>query len=222
MTRPRPLRAAAAACLAPLVALALALVAAAPVAAAPVVAAPATGAPLVEGTTTTARLSVPYPGHAAAFDLTASARPGTTSDLTLLVDGGTGPLATGPHALRLTIADDSGHVLAQGTAAELAAAPVPLGVLGADPLRLTGTATLPAAAGDDLQGQGMTLRLTLVATQDVPTAPGAAPGGRGALAITGASALALVLAALALVGTGVVLTTRRRRTPSAATTPDQE
>jgi hypothetical protein len=212
MTR---LRRTAAACLAPLVALALALVAAAPAA--------ATAAPLVAGTTTTAQLSVPYPGHSTAFDLTASARPGTTSDLTLLVDGGTGPLATGPHAMQLAIADDSGHVLAEGTAAQLAAAPVALGVLGADPLRLTGTATLPAAAGDDLQGQGMTLRLTLVATQDVPPAPapGVVPGDRGVLAVTGASVLALALAALALVGTGVVLTARRRRTASAATTDSE-
>ncbi|GIG36584.1 hypothetical protein [Cellulomonas pakistanensis] len=229
MTR---LRRAAAAVLAPLLALAVGLVSAAPAAAAPAaVLATAAEAPLVEGSTTTAHLSVPYPGHAVAFDLTARGRAGSTSDLVLLVDGGTGPLAAGPHALELTVADGSGRLLAQGTAAELAAAPVELGVLSDDPLLLTGTATLPAAAGDDLQGQGLTLRLTLVASQDVPPAPGSpapgasAPGAatpdRGALAITGASALLLALVALGLVGAGVLLT-RRRAASAAPTTPPTE
>lgn len=215
MTRSRRPRSTAASCSAtpvtPLVtlalALALALVAAVPAA--------ATVLPLVEGTTGTARLSVPYPGRSVPFDLTATGRPGASSDLVLLVDGGTGPLASGPHALQLTITDPAGHVVAQGTAAEIAAAPVPLGVLGSEPLRLAGLATLPATAGDDLQGEGMTLRLTLVASQDLPPAPADA----GRLAVTGGSVLSLAVVAAALVGAGLLLARRRR---AAATVPSTD
>jgi hypothetical protein len=199
-----------------LVALVAALVPAGPAAA-------ATTPPLVEGSTSTARLAVPYPGHSTSFDLRATPRPGSTGDLVLLVDGGTGPLAAGPDALVLALTDDTGRVLAQGTAAELAADPIPLGVLGSEPLDLRGTATLPATAGDALQGQGLTLVLSLVATQDAgdPAAAGGPPAAGGALALTGASGLALVLLALGLAVTGFLLAARRRRSAPAPTEPPE-
>ncbi|WP_431837695.1 hypothetical protein [Cellulomonas sp. Y8] len=213
-------RRAAAALLTALLALLAALVAATPAAASPAV---DPAVPLVQGATGTARVSVPYPGRSTAFDLTATPRPGTTSDLVLLVDGGSGPLAAGPDALVLALSDDAGRVLAQGTAAELAAAPLALGVLGPEPLRLHGTATLPATAGDALQGQGLTLLLSLVATQDVPAAPAvpapepAAAGG--VLAVTGSSVLALAALALGLAVLGLLLAARRR-SPSDALATD--
>lgn len=219
MTRVQRGRRAAAALLAGLLALVAALVAATPAVATPAV---DPALPLVQGATGTARVSVPYPGHSTAFDLTATPRPGTTSDLVLLVDGGTGPLAAGPDALVLALADDAGRVLARGTAAELAAAPVALGVLGPEPLRLHGTATLPATAGDALQGQGLTLVLSLVATQDVPAVPGdpvpapEPPATGGVLAVTGASVLALAALALGLAVLGLLLAARRRRRPTPA------
>lgn len=218
-------RRATAALLSAVLALLAALVAATPAAASPAV---DPAVPLVQGATGTARVSVPYPGHSTAFDLTATPRPGTTSDLVLLVDGGSGPLAAGPDALVLALSDDAGRVLAQGTAAELAAAPIALGVLGPEPLRLHGTATLPATAGDALQGQGLTLLLSLVATQDVPAAPGAPavpapepPAAGGVLAVTGASVLALAALALGLAVLGLLLAARRRRrSPSDALATD--
>jgi hypothetical protein len=219
MTRVQRGRRAAAALLAGLLALVAALVAATPAVATPAV---DPALPLVQGATGTARVSVPYPGHSTVFDLTATPRPGTTSDLVLLVDGGTGPLAAGPDALVLALADDAGRVLARGTAAELAAAPVALGVLGPEPLRLHGTATLPATAGDALQGQGLTLVLSLVATQDVPAVPGdpvpapEPPATGGVLAVTGASVLALAALALGLAVLGLLLAARRRRRPTPA------
>lgn len=202
--------------LAALLALVASLFAAAPAAA---TTAPA---PLVEGSTSTAQVSVPYPGHSTAFDLLATPRPGSTSDLVLLVDGGTGPLAAGPDAMVLALADSSGRVLAEGTAAELAAAPIALGVLGPDPLHLQGTATLPATAGDALQGEGLTLVLSLVATEDVPAAPGAAdvPKPGGGLALTGASGAVLALLALGLAAAGLLLAARRRRRPASAPATD--
>lgn len=212
MTRLQHARRAATVLLTGLLALAAALVAAAPTAAAPV----DPTLPLVQGATSTAQLSVPYPGRSTAFDLLATPRPGSTSDLILLVDGGTGPLAAGPDALVLALTDDAGQVLAQGTAAELAAAPIALGVLGPEPMHLHGTATLPATAGDALQGQGLTLVLSLVATQDVPpvvpVTPEAAPSG--VLAVTGASVLALAALALGLAVVGLLLAARRRRRSS--------
>ncbi|MBW0252644.1 hypothetical protein [Cellulomonas sp. PS-H5] len=226
MTRVQRGRRAAAALLAGLLAGLLALLASL-VAVAPAVAAPTAAdpvLPLVQGATSTAQVSVPYPGHSTAFDLTAIPRPGTTSDLVLLVDGGTGPLAAGPDSLVLALSDGAGRVLAEGTAAELAATPIALGVLGPEPLHLHGTATLPATAGDALQGQGLTLLLSLVATQDVPVAPVVPapepPAAGGVLAVTGASVLALAALALGLAVLGLLLAARRRRSPSDAPATD--
>lgn len=211
MTRVQRGRRAAAALLTGLLTLVAALATAGPAAADPAL-------PLVEGATSTARLSVPYPGHSTAFDLTATPRPGSTSDLVLLVDAGTGPLAVGPDALVLALTDEAGRVVAEGTAAELAAAPIALGTLGPDPLHLHGTATLPVTAGDALQGLGMTLVLSLVATQDVPGAPVVPvpepPAAGGVLAVTGTSVLALAALALGLAVLGLLLAARRRRSPS--------
>lgn len=160
---------------------------------------------LVAGRATTARLDVPYPGHATAFDLAARAPAGAgPSDLTLVLDGGDGPLADGPDALQLTLTDTDGVVLAAGTAAELRGRAVPLGRLDAEPVTLHGTAALPASAGDAVQGMGLTLTLRLVAEQDAPTAS-------GVLATTGARVLASAGAALALLLTGLLLVASRRR-----------
>jgi hypothetical protein len=173
--------------------------------------------PLVEGGTATARLDVPYPGHSTAFEVVARAASAGPADLTLLVDGGTGPLASGPDGLRLVLEDAAGRVLAAGTPAELAAAPVDLGTIGAEPVTVRATASLPATAGDELQGVGLTLRLGLVATQDLPAAadPDADPGpggvASGVLATTGARVAAAALAAVALVTAGLLALAARRR-----------
>lgn len=166
------------------------------------------GTPLVEGSTTTARLSVPYPGHSVPFDLTARAASADPAELSLVVDGGDGPLASGPDALQLVLTDAAGTVLAAGTAQELATAPVPLGTLTGTPITLHGTATLPRTAGDEYQGVGMSLTLTLTATQEL-----AGDGDRdgGALAITGAEVAALAAAAALLVAVGLWLAAIRRR-----------
>lgn len=170
--------------------------------------APADTAPavdLVAGSTSTARLDAPYPGHATAFDVTARAAQGAgPSGLALVLDGGDGPLADGPDALRLTLADADGAVLAEGTAAELRGRVVPLGRLGATPVTVHGTAALPASAGDAAQGAGLTLTFRLVAEQDAPTTS-------GVLATTGARAVAAGLAALVLLLTGLLLVAARRR-----------
>lgn len=167
--------------------------------------------PLVEGSTATTRLDAPYPGRSTSFDVVARSTSAAASDLSLVVDGGTGPLASGPDALRLVLADADGRALAAGTPAELAARPVDLGTIGAEPLTVRATASLPATAGDELQGVGLTLRLGLVATQDLP--PTAEPGGAaaGVLAVTGARVLVPALAAVALVTAGLLALAARRR-----------
>ncbi|VTR76310.1 hypothetical protein [Cellulomonas hominis] len=167
---------------------------------------------LVEGTTSTARLEVPYPGHTTSFDVTARPTSSDPVELALVVEGA-GPLATGPDALTLTLADATGTVLAEGTAAALSASPIALGSLHEEPVTLHGTAALPATAGDDVQGAGLTLTLRLIATQD---GPGLAPGPvavTGDLAVTGPQLVAAALAAV-LVGMGALLLAARRRTRS--------
>jgi hypothetical protein len=173
--------------------------------------APATAVDLVEGSTATARVQVPYPGHATTFDLTA--RPTSTGpvELALVVVDPAGPLASGPDALALTLADADGSVLAEGTAADLAQSPVTLGTLDADPLTLHGTAALPATAGDALQGAGLTLTLRLIATQDADAPAPARLAPTGTLAVTGAQLAGGALAA-ALIAGGLLLVAARRRT----------
>lgn len=179
---------------------------------------PAEAVPLVEGSTATARLDVPYPGRSTAFEVVARAASAGPADLTLLVDGGTGPLASGPDGLHLVLEDAAGRVLAAGTPAELAAAPVDLGAIGPEPVTVRATASLPATAGDELQGVGLTLRLGLVATQDLPdpadphpTDPDPGGAASGVLAVTGARVLAAALAVVALVTAGLLAIAARRR-----------
>jgi hypothetical protein len=169
--------------------------------------APGAAVDLVEGSTATAHVQVPYPGHATTFDVTARITSGDRAELALVVVDPTGPLASGRDALALTLADADGTVLAEGTAADLARTPVALGTLDSDRVTIHGTAALPATAGDAVQGAGLTLTLRLVATQDAAgTFPAAAT-----LALTGAELAAAALAA-ALVVTGVLAVAARRRT----------
>jgi hypothetical protein len=163
---------------------------------------------LVAGSTSSARVEVPYPGHSTAFDVTARAAAGAgPSDLALLLDGGTGPLADGPDALRITLTDATGTVLAEGTTAELRDRPIPLGTLGTQPVTVHGAAELPASAGDAAQAAGLSLTFRLVAESDA-----AVPTRSQVLATTGARALAVTGVAAALVTTGLLLLAARRRT----------
>lgn len=162
---------------------------------------------LVTGSTSSARVQVPYPGSSTAFDVTARAAAGAgPSDLSLLLDGGTGPLADGPDALRITLTAADGTVLADGTPAELSGRPVALGTLGAQPVTVHGAAELPASAGDAAQGADLSLTFRLVAEAD-----DAAPTRSQVLATTGARALAVAGVAAALVTAGLLLLAARRR-----------
>lgn len=168
-----------------------------------------TGTPaleLVTGSTGSAQVAVPYPGHDSAFDVTARAAAGAgPSDLVLVLAAGDGPLADGPDALHLTLADTTGAVLAEGTAAELRGRAIALGALGAEPVTVHGTAALPATADDAVQGAGLALTFRLVAEQDTPTRS-------QVLATTGTHALVVAGAAAALLLTGLLLLAARRRT----------
>lgn len=160
---------------------------------------------LVTGSTGSARVEVPYPGHSTAFDVTAHAAAGAgPSDLSLLLDG-SGPLADGPDALRLTLTDTEGAVLAEGTTAELRGRHIRLGVLDEQPVTVHGSATLPASAGDAAQGAGMQLTFRLVAESD------AAPTRSAVLATTGARVLVVAGIAAALLAGGLLLLAARRR-----------
>lgn len=170
----------------------------------------ATGPDLVTGSTSTVQVAVPYPGRSTGFEVTARPTDATaTTRLDLVVEGGAGPLADGPDALRLTLSDPAGTVLAEGSAAELAGTPVALGVLPAEGITVRGTATLPATATDAVQGVGLTLTLGLVATQESP--PGAPPSRSGVLATTGGQVLALRLLAAATTAAGLLLRAAHRR-----------
>jgi hypothetical protein len=173
--------------------------------------APAAAVNLVEGSTATAHVQVPYPGHATTFDVTARPTSGDPVELALMVVDPAGPLASGPDALALTLADADGTVLAEGTAADLAHTPVELGTLDADPVTIRGTADLPATAGDQVQGAGLTLTLRLIATQDADAPTPAGFAVTGALAVTGVQLVAAALAAV-LIAAGFLLVAARRRT----------
>lgn len=170
---------------------------------------------LFEGSTTSAQVSVPYPGHSITFDVSARAVSSTPSDLAMLVSGDDGPLAVGPSALELVFTDEAGRELARGTAAELAEVPIDLGVLDQGTRTIAATATLPATVGNEVQDVSMTLTLGLVATQDVPGAAGEQPPSPdpdgGGLAMTGLAGAALVLLSLLLLATGLWLFAARRR-----------
>lgn len=175
----------------------------------PVGAAPAPAADLVVGSTGTAQVAVPYPGHRTTFEVTARAADGAgPSDLALLLDGGTGPLADGPDALILTLADTDGELLTEGTAAQLHGSPIHLGRLGTEPVTVHGTAALPASAGDAVQGVGLTLTLRLVAAQE---SPATAQGPSGVLALTGTQVFTVAALAAALAAAGLLLIAARRR-----------
>lgn len=161
---------------------------------------------LVEGSTTTARLSVPYPGHSTDFDVTATPASDRSADLALVIASGGGQVA---ESMVLTLTDGQGALLAEGTPLELEGTPIALGTLESAPVTVHGAASLPSTAGDDLQGVGLVLTFELVAAEQTPVTQST---GDTSLAVTGSQVLTASAVTVLMILGGFLLLAARRTT----------
>lgn len=107
---------------------------------------PTTGLDLREGAAGRVEVAVPEPGAVATFHVTARPLTDRPTGLALVVDDGAVPGASRAAAagVVLTLTDDTGAVLAAGTAAELRGTVVDLGVAHDAPVTVHGEAILRA------------------------------------------------------------------------------
>jgi hypothetical protein len=112
---------------------------------------PTDGLDLREGAAGRVEIAVPEPGAVATFHVTARPLTDRPTGLALVVEDGTAPGSsrTGASGVVLTLTDDTGAVLAAGTAAELRGAVVDLGVTDDAPVTVHGEARLRADRPDD-------------------------------------------------------------------------
>jgi len=146
---------------------------------------PTAGLDLRPGTGGRVPVPVPAPGGSSTFHITARPADGGPAPLTLVLGEVSGPAGAD---LELTLSDDTGAVLAAGSARGLRGAQVALGPAGDEPVTVHGTATLPESAPAAAAGGTVALRVRVAAAPAGDRwSPGTgdhAPGGHG----TGASA----------------------------------
>lgn len=156
---------------------------------------PTAGLDLREGAGGRVHVPVPAPGASSTFHITARPAAGPSA-LTLVLDDAAAPADAD---LRLTLSDDTGAVLAAGSAEALRGARVALGRVGDEPVTVHGTATLPASAPAAAAGGTVALGVRVAADPDGTGArwsPGTgdhAPAGGGTA--TGARVVATAPAA---------------------------
>jgi len=190
----------------------------------PATSASAEPADLIDADPVAVTVQAPAPGETQSFDLAVTSVTDTTVPLVLTVVGSSGGLLSGPTPVEITLTDDDGtRVLEPTRADELLGATLDVPDLAAGAgYHLTGSVTLPSAAGNEYQGADgrVVFRFQvetdspITSTVDPSPAPGAsAPSG---LATTGATVAAAVTAVAVLVMTGTWLLAARRRRNSDA------
>ncbi|WP_147794807.1 hypothetical protein [Cellulomonas sp. Y8] len=146
---------------------------------------PTAGVDLRAGAGGRVAVPVPAPGASSTFHITARPAPGAPSALTLVLGEAAGPADA---ELELTLSDDTGAVLAAGSAQGLRGTRVALGLVGDEPVTVHGTATLADSAPPTSGGGTVALGVRVTAVPDgtrwTPGSGDHAPGGIG----TGASA----------------------------------
>jgi hypothetical protein len=152
-------------------------------------------------------LTVPAPGHSVDWQMGVRASSARASAFDLVLVSATGAALDGPDGLILTLEDDDGEVLAEGTAAQLRGSPVT--VAAAPPQGWTtvrARAQRPLQAGDEHRGTSAVLRFRFL-SQAAPEDDGAfGPPDGGHLPRTGAAGvLTALLVALALILAGIRL-----------------
>lgn len=188
----------------------------------PATSASAEPADLVEADPVAVSIQAPAPGETQTFDLTVRSVTDTAVPLVLTVAGTSGGLLSGPTPVEITLTDDAGDPVLEPTPADvLLGSTLDLPELAAGAgYHLTGSVTLPLAAGDEYQGADGQVVFQIQAATDSPTTgtasttPGAATPSR--LATTGATVAGAVAALAALVTTGAWLLAARRRRSSDA------
>lgn len=188
----------------------------------PATSASAAPADLIEADPVAVSVQAPAPGETQSFDLSVTSVTDTSVPLVLTVAGTTGGLLSGPTPVEITLTDDAGGLVLAPTPADvLLGSTIDLPELTAGAgYHLTGSVTLPLAAGDEYQGaDGQVVFRFQVATDSPttgttsPTPGAAAPSG---LATTGATVAGAVAAVAVLVTTGAWLLAARRRRSSDA------
>ncbi|MFI2104605.1 hypothetical protein ACH436_15015 [Isoptericola sp. NPDC019693] len=166
-------------------------------------------------------VAVPYPGHSASFSVRVVNTEAVPATLHLQVLDGPDELTAdddllvgGDTPLHVTLVGPSGRAVADGPLGELVGAETGLGRLAAgESTTLRAEISLPAEAGDELQGVGsaLVLRVTTVADDAAADQGDGVASLLGRLPRTGADlAWAAALAAL-LVACGLTLLAARRR-----------
>ncbi|WP_431837871.1 hypothetical protein [Cellulomonas sp. Y8] len=124
---------------------------------------PTAGLDLREGAAGRVHVPVPAPGASSTFHITARPADGGPSPLTLVLGEAAAP---DDVDLELTLSDDTGVVLAAGSAAGLRGARVGLGLVGGEPVTVHGTATLPESGPAAVAGATLALPVHVAATPD--------------------------------------------------------
>ncbi|GIG36928.1 hypothetical protein [Cellulomonas pakistanensis] len=141
---------------------------------------PTTGVDLREGAAGRVHVPVPAPGASTSFHVTAHPGGAGPAALTLVLDEATGP---GDRDVELTLSDDTGAVLAAGSAARLRGARVDLGVVDDGPVTVHGTASLPDSAPAADCGGTLALDVRVAGDPDPGRRPPASDGMRTASAV---------------------------------------
>ncbi|MFC6356467.1 LPXTG cell wall anchor domain-containing protein [Luethyella okanaganae] len=166
-----------------------------------------TSANLIDATPDAVTLAVPAPGESASWSMTVDNTSGRALPLRLAVSGSSNALFAGANPLLLSAVDGGGrHVYDAVPVGELLGTATELNGLNmGESYVLTGTVSLPLAAGNEYQNAGGTITLRFSTEANGPSTP---------LASTGAEALPLVALAvgiLALGGALIVVSRNKRR-----------
>lgn len=172
---------------------------------------------LIDVTPEVVQLRVPAPGHSTEWSMTATNTTAAAVPLTLEVTGAGGAALEGAHPMQVLVLDPDGVQLLADDVPSTLGEVVTLGVLApGEEYTVRGTATLPAEAGDEYREATADVRYQFVAQAEEQVTGGVLGSGTGTLragplAVTGAQALGILLAAAALIGAGTTAVLARRR-----------
>lgn len=170
--------------------------------------APASADETLLSTTSPVVVAVPAPGHSVEWSLSAknvSSHPVAVSALVTGVDGG---VFAGAHPLELSVEAPTGAELALPSGGSASAATSLGTVQPGATIQVRGRTALPREAGDEYQGVGGRMNVSLFG-EDLGGSPAAA--GTDVLAHTGLSITGVAATAAALLGAGLLFLFARRR-----------